>query len=62
MISELARDFFQNNPTIAGPLVAIGIFVVIFTIATIRAMKADKSYIAHMSHLPLDGDSEVSDG
>lgn len=55
-MSELAREFFQHNPAIAGPLLAMLIFGVVFALATVRAMRASDEYIERMASLALEGE------
>ncbi len=67
MMSELARDFFSHNPAMAGPLIAMVLFAVVFLAAVYRAMRADRTHIEKMAHLALEGDAapvteEVSHG
>lgn len=56
-MSELARDFFSDNPAIAGPLVAMLLFTVVFAAAVVRVMRAENGHVDRMARLPLEGDS-----
>ncbi|SFD33448.1 hypothetical protein SAMN05518672_1011683 [Chitinophaga sp. CF118] len=55
--------FVNYLETITGvsvyPLSSLIIFTIFFTVATIWALKADKSMIDHISHIPLDGEEEA---
>lgn len=55
--------FINYLETITGvsvyPLSSLIIFSIFFTVATIWALKADKSMIDHISHIPLDEEHEA---
>ena len=61
MMSELARDFFSDNPAIAGPLVAMVLFGVVFAAAIVRVLRTEKSHVNKMAHLPLEGDGVMDE-
>lgn len=56
MMSELARDFFSDNPAMAGPLIAMLLFATVFAAAVYRAFRADKQHVDKMARLALEGD------
>ncbi len=60
MMSEMARDFFGNNPALSGPLIAMLLFSVVFVAAVLRAFKTERSHVDRLAHLPLEGE-ETSD-
>ncbi|MGE0791815.1 MAG: hypothetical protein AB7S26_39440 [Sandaracinaceae bacterium] len=56
-MSELARDFFGHNPAMAGPLVAMVLFTLVFAVAVIRAWRSERRHVQRMAHLALEGDA-----
>lgn len=62
MMSEMARDFFSNNPLVAGPLIAMLLFSAVFLAAIVRAFRAKREHVDRMAQLPLEGESEVHHG
>ena len=63
MMSELARSFFSDNPAIAGPLIAIVVFTLVFVSAVVRVLRANREHVDRMARLPLEGDGmEVEHG
>ena len=63
MMSEMARDFFSDNPAIAGPLIAMLVFTLVFAAAVVRVIRAQREHVDRMAHLPLEGDDmEVERG
>lgn len=58
MMSEMARDFFSDNPAIAGPLVAMLLFTVVFAVAAVRALRAERAHVDRLSRLPLEGEAD----
>jgi hypothetical protein len=56
MMSDLARDFFSHNPALAGPLIAMALFGLVFLAAAYRAARADKGHVDRMARLALEGD------
>ena len=63
MMGELARDFFSENPAIAGPLIAMLLFTTVFVAAVVRVMRAKREHVDRMAHLPLEGEGmEVEHG
>ena len=54
-MSELAREFFAENPFIAGPTIAIVLFTAVFLIAVLRAARMSRQEVERMSNLVFDG-------
>lgn len=57
-MSDIARDFFANNPAMGGPVLAIVIFTLVFAVAAFRALTADKAHVDRMSMLALEGEDD----
>ncbi len=57
-MSELARDFFATNPAMAGPMVAMFLFAVAFSMAALRAWRASPEHVRRMARLALDDESD----
>lgn len=57
-MSELAADFFANNPAMAGPMVAMILFIAVFVAAAIRAWRISPEHIDRLAHLALEGEPE----
>lgn len=60
-MSELAADFFRDNPAMAGPLLAMLMFTIVFVAAAIRAWRASPEHVSRMSQLALEGEDEETD-
>ncbi len=56
MMSEMARDFFGNNPALSGPLVAMLLFTVVFALASVRALRAERTHVDRLARMPLEGE------
>jgi hypothetical protein len=50
---DLAHGFFSHSPAMAGPLVALVIFFVVFVVVSIRVMRSKKADWDHDAALPL---------
>ena len=62
MLSMMAGKLFADNPILIAPLVALCIFLVLFSVLTWKALRRSKATIAHLSQLPLEADrSHCSD-
>ena len=56
MLSVIAKGYFGSSTVMFFPIVALVIFLVIFTILSIRAFIADPDVIREASLLPLAND------
>ena len=56
-MSAIARQFFAVSPVIALPIVALLLFVTVFVLVSVRALRARRADIDALARLPL-GDSE----
>ncbi len=50
----IASDFFSQNPLMAGPQIAMLIFLAIFCVVTWRLMRGGKERWESAARLPLD--------
>ena len=57
-MSELAADFFANNPAMAGPMIAMLLFIAVFVAATVRAWRISPEHVERLAHLALEGEPE----
>ena len=60
-MSRLASDFFAQSPALLLPVLALVLFVVVFTVMTVRAMKMNKKTVTRLASLPLQH-QEDADG
>ena len=56
MLSFMARDYFGANELLLMPLIAFILFIGIFALVTVRALRADRQDIELMAGLPLADD------
>ena len=67
-MSEMAREFFSDNPAMAGPLFAMLLFTTVFVVALVRVLVTRRDEIERLAHLPFEGEdalpseSEVNHG
>ena len=54
MLGYMASEFFASSPVLWLPVIALGLFLLAFTILTIRAMRKPKSEIDRLAALPLE--------
>ena len=60
-MTDLARDFFAGNPAMAGPMLAMFLFGLVFTVAALRAWRASPEHVDRMARLALEGDEGSAD-
>lgn len=56
MLGRYAAEFFAKSPALMFPLVALGIFVTVFVVLSIRAIRMDRAQTAGLSQLPFEGE------
>lgn len=56
MLSMMAKGFFANSPVLFFPVVALLIFIGVFTLITIRVLRTDKIALQEVAGLPLTDD------
>ncbi|HEX7478073.1 MAG TPA: hypothetical protein VF331_09725 [Polyangiales bacterium] len=59
MLQTFSADYFARSPLLLLPVIALGLFMLVFVVVTLRALFARNADVAHMAQLPLE-DSEVS--
>ncbi len=58
MIGLLASEHFAKSPFLSFAIVALLIFMVVFTVTTIRTLLTQRGEIAALERLPLEVDDE----
>lgn len=53
MLSMMAKGFFTDSPLIFFPVVALLVFLVTFTLITIRTLRSSNESLQHVACLPL---------
>jgi hypothetical protein len=57
---QIAESFFERSPAMAGPLIAMLIFFVVFALVIVRVVRAPKCDLDRSAHLPLEeGEDDV---
>jgi hypothetical protein len=59
MLSQYSADYFARSPVLAFPLLALGIFLIVFVVVSLRALLQSRSQVDHMACLPLEGTEET---
>jgi hypothetical protein len=60
MLSQLSADYFARSPVLAYPIAALGLFLLVFIAASLRALLRARSDMDQMAQLPLlDAEREV---
>lgn len=58
MLSFVAMGYFQKSPLLVFPLIALLLFLTVFVVVTIRALRASPSSFEAISRLPLEASNE----
>lgn len=61
MLSALASEFFASSPLMMLPIVALLLFLCVFTAATWRALRRKPAELEPIARLPLDDDQMEGD-
>lgn len=56
MLSFFASDLLEKSPVLVYPIVALLIFVGVFTLVSIRAIRMKKPDVQRLASLPLEPD------
>jgi hypothetical protein len=59
MLGQFSADYFARSPLLAYPVIALAIFLVVFVVVSVRALRSRPEEVERMAALPLS-DSEVS--
>ena len=59
MLRQLSADYFARSPMLEYPVIALAIFLVVFIVVSVRALRSRREDVERMAALPLS-DSEVS--
>ena len=60
MLRQLSADYFARSPVLAYPVLALAIFLIVFIVVSVRALRSRREDVERMAALPLS-DAEVSD-
>ena len=52
----IVSDFFMRSPALLGPVIALLLFMVVFTATAVHAFRVQKSTHDRMARLPLKED------
>ncbi len=53
-MSQIARQYFLDNPLLDAPIVALLVFLAVFVAVTVAAMRIDRAKVDSLSRMPLD--------
>lgn len=53
MLSMMAQGFFNESSVLVMPIIALFIFMAVFTVVTMRVLRTDKEVIDTLAGLPL---------
>ena len=62
MFSQYCADYFARSPVLAYPMLALGIFIVVFVSVSIRALLQARTEVDHMASLPLSDTEDKRHG
>ncbi len=51
---QMAESFFERSPVMAGPLIAMLIFLAVFLYVTVRVIRSERAEMERSAHLPLE--------
>lgn len=60
MLSLMAKGFFSESSLMIFPLIALFLFIAVFTVITVRALRMDKETLHDIAGLPLADDLLVT--
>jgi|tagenome__1003787_1003787.scaffolds.fasta_scaffold17497858_2 hypothetical protein len=60
MLSQLSAEFFARSPVLAWPVFALGVFLSVFVVVSLRALLGGRDEMQRLAELPIR-DSEVND-
>jgi hypothetical protein len=56
---QIAEGFFSESPVMAAPLVAMLIFLGVFALAVVHAVRARRTEVERCARLPLEEGDDV---
>jgi len=62
MLTSIASDFFAKSPLLALPVIAMAIFMTVFTLGAVRTFRTDKKKLDEVANLPFAHEEEVRHG
>jgi hypothetical protein len=57
----MSKNFFSESPLLMFPIVALFIFMAVFTVVTIKVLRTDKDSLRVVAGLPLADDLITDD-
>ena len=58
MLSWLASDFFSQSPVLLLPIIALIVFMAVFTAMAVRAWRLPDAVVADLARQPMGADTE----
>ncbi|MDH3653074.1 MAG: cbb3-type cytochrome c oxidase subunit 3 [Myxococcales bacterium] len=58
-MSRFASEFFEQSPVLLYPLLALGLFFIVFLVVIVRVMRMKSSEVNEYARIPLEEESEV---
>ena len=62
MLSQLAAEYFARSPVLAFPIVALGLFLLVFVGVSVRAITRSQRDIESLAALPLQDSVGTKEG
>jgi hypothetical protein len=59
MLSWIASGYFAQSPVLVLPVVAMILFMVVFTASALRALRTKKTELDHLANLPFEREEEA---
>lgn len=56
MLSQIAKTFFGASPVLGYPVIAMLIFLAVFLVVSVRALRKDRSEIDQLAKIPFEGE------
>ena len=57
MISWMASDYFSQSPVLALPVAALLLFMTLFTVMSVRALRLSSDEVKGLADLPMADDT-----
>ena len=57
MLSLMAKEFFAESPVMMFPIAGLFLFLITFTVLSVKALRRPKDQIEALANLPLESDT-----
>ena len=57
MMRMISAEFFARSPVLVFPILALGLFMIVFVVISLRAVLTSKTQLDAASRLPFDTDT-----